>query len=46
MQNFRVKKEEHCGMLWYFLELSIQLITQGPPKFVSNDEVCYGMTRH
>ena len=33
-------------MLWYFLAWSIQSITQGPPKFVSNDEVCYGVTRH
>ena len=33
-------------MLWYFLALSIQSTTQGPPSFVSNDEVCYGVTRH
>ena len=33
-------------MLWYFLAWSIQSITQEPPKFVSNDEVCYGVTRH
>ena len=46
MQNFGVTKEEHCGMLWYFLEWSIQLITQGPPSFVSNDEVSYCVTRH
>ena len=25
MQNFGVTKKEHYGMLWYFLEWSIQL---------------------
>ena len=27
MQNFGVTNEEHCGMLWYFLEWSINLFT-------------------
>ena len=25
MQNFGVTNREHCGMLWYFLEWSIEV---------------------
>jgi len=30
MQNFGVTNEEHCGMLWYFLELAIGKCTHEP----------------